>query len=187
MANRWVKVALGATAVVGVLGIVIASRPSQFHVEQSIVIAAPPERAVAQVSDFHAWAEWSPYDKMDPNIKRTYSGAASGVGAVYAWTSEKVGEGKMTITSADASHVGIQLDFIKPFECHNTARFSFTPTADGTKVTWAMDGQNNFVGKAMSLFVDIDKFVGKDFERGLADLKARAETSNKATAQKETP
>lgn len=187
MAKRMVKVALGAAAVVGVLGIVIASRPAQFHVERSTVIAASRELAAARITDFHTWAQWSPYDKMDPTIKRTYSGAASGVGAVYAWRGEKLGEGRMTITEVDASHVGIKLEFFKPFAAQNLATFSFAEAPGGTKVTWAMDGQHNFVGKAMCLVMNMDKLVGGDFEKGLAELKTSAETASKSTAQKETP
>jgi hypothetical protein len=122
---------------------------------------------------------------MDPQMKKTFDGASSGVGAVYAWTgNDKVGEGKMTIEkSAAPSLVGIKLEFFKPFAATNTATFTFAPASEGTKVTWAMDGENNFVGKAFSMFMDMDKMVGADFERGLASMKTLAESAPKANPE----
>ncbi|MDB4996203.1 MAG: hypothetical protein JWM74_3635 [Myxococcaceae bacterium] len=179
------KIGIGVGAVVVVFVLVVATRPSAFHIERSITMAAHPESAFAQVNDFHAWPTWSPYEKMDPEMKRSYEGAASGTGAIYMWSGDgKAGEGKMTIEKSDKpSLVAIKLEFTKPFQATNAATFTFVPVAEGTKVTWAMDGQNNFVGKAFSLFMDMDKLVGSDFERGLAAMKANAESAPKPTTE----
>ncbi|HEY6557730.1 MAG TPA: SRPBCC family protein [Polyangiaceae bacterium] len=173
------KILIGVAALIGVLAIVIATRPSTFHVERSITIQAPPSAAFAHVDDFHAWRAWSPWEKLDPTMQRTHAGAASGAGAQYAWQgNDEVGEGRMTIEKSEApSLISIKLEFIKPFEATNTATFAFNPAPEGTKVTWGMDGQLNFVAKAAHLFMDMDSMVGKDFERGLAALKAVTESS----------
>ncbi len=171
------KILIGVTAVLAVLVVVVALQPSTFHIERSITMAAPPERAFAQVNDFHAWKAWSPWEGMDPAMRRTHSGAPAGVGAVYAWAgNDDVGEGRMTIEeSATPSRIAIKLEFLKPFAATNRATYSFVPTSGGTKVTWAMDGTNNFVMKAFGLFANMDKLVGADFERGLTSMKAVAE------------
>lgn len=171
------KLLLGAAVAVPCLLLAVASRSDTFHVERSIVIAAPPERAFAQVNDFHAWTAWSPYEKLDPGMARTYEGPSSGPGAAYAWAgNDKVGKGRMTITkSVRPSEIAIDLEFVEPFACTNAATFRFEPAPEGTRVTWSMDGQNKFVGKAMSIFVDMDALVGGDFERGLASLKSLSE------------
>lgn len=173
---------IGVVAAVGALGVAIATRPSTFHVERSITMAAPVDHAFARVNDFHAWSTWSPYEKLDPQLKRTFEGPRSGIGASYSFSGDKVGAGRMTIEKSDPARVVIKLEFFKPFEAVNTATFTFTPTGDGTKVTWAMDGENGFVGKAASLVFDMDKLVGGDFEQGLVALKAEAEKAVKATA-----
>jgi hypothetical protein len=171
------KILIGIAAVVVLFVIIVATRPGAFHIERSVSIAAPAENAFVQVNDFHAWAAWSPWEKIDPAMKRTFEGAPAGPGAGYSWLgNDKVGEGRMTILdSSKPSRVSIKLEFIKPWTATNAVIFTFTPVADGTKATWAMDGQNNFGAKAASLFMDIDKMVGGDFERGLAALKAVAE------------
>ena len=162
--------------IVVILGLA-ATKPDTFRVERSTLIQAPADRVYAQLEDFHRWSAWSPWEKLDPALKRTYSGAENGVGAVYAWEgNSKVGQGRMEIREAvPASKVEIQLDFLKPFEAHNTADFTLAPQGDSTQVTWAMTGPNNFLGKVMSVFVSMDSMVGKDFETGLANLKAAAE------------
>lgn len=172
------KIAIGVGALIVGLLIVIALQPSKFHVERSQQIAAPASDVFAHVSDFHAWHAWSPYEKLDPTMKRSFSGASSGEGAKYAWAgNDKVGEGRMTIEKAGApSQLSIKLEFIKPFEATNQATFSFSPSGTGTRTTWAMDGENGFLGKAMCLFVGMDTLVGADFERGLASLKALVES-----------
>ena len=176
------KILIGVAAVIVLLLLVILTRPSTFHVERSITIAAPPENAFAQVNDFRAWPAWSPWEKLDPQMKRSHEGSPAGVGAKYAWVgNDQVGEGRMTIEKSEKpSIVGIKLEFLKPFEATNSTTFTFAPTPQGSKVTWAMDGENGFVAKAMSLFMDMDKMIGADFEKGLASMKGIAETAPKA-------
>ena len=175
---------IGIPGALAVLAAVIATRPSEFHCERSITIAAPPESAFARVNDFHAWTAWSPYEKLDPDMKRGYEGPSAGAGAIYTWAgNDKVGEGRMKIVRSDVpSQVALELHFVRPFECTNTATFTFIPEADGTKVTWAMEGKNNFIAKAFSLVFDMDKLVGDDFERGLAALKVQAESAARVQA-----
>lgn len=150
----------------------VLTRPDTFHIERSASIAAPPEIVFARIDDLHGWGDWSPWEKLDPAMTRTFAGPKSGPGASYAWAgNDKVGKGKMTIQdSTRPSHVGIQLEFLEPFQATNQSSFTLAPEAAGTKVTWAMDGGNNFVSKAFSLFMNMDKTVGADFERGLANL-----------------
>jgi uncharacterized protein YndB with AHSA1/START domain len=175
------KILIGLAAVIVLFVIVVATRPSAFRIERSTTISAPPEVVFAQVNDFHAWPGWSPWEKLDPNMKRTHSGPPAGVGAVYAWQGNgDVGEGKMTIQKSEPpSMVGIELEFIKPFTATNATTFSFANTGGGTKVTWAMEGKNNFVAKAASLFMDMDQLIGADFERGLAAMKSASEAAAK--------
>jgi hypothetical protein len=178
------KIGIGVGGAALVLVAVIATRPDHFHLERSAIIAAPADVAFARVNDFHAWQSWSPYEKYDPAMARSYEGPQSGLGAAYGWKGNKdIGEGKMTIVESKASSkVAIKLEFLKPFECTNDATFTFVPQSDGTtKVTWAMDGKNGFLSKAMSLVFDADKYVGADFERGLAALKAESEAETKKT------
>lgn len=166
-----------AAALVVLFLIVVATRPSRFRIQRSIAIAAPPERAFAQVNDFHRWVAWSPWEKMDPTMKKTFEGAAAGEGSSYAWTGNaKVGEGRMTIEKSEApSLVGLKLEFIKPWQATNATTFTFVPEAGGTKVTWAMEGHHTFGMKAFGLVMNLDKMVGRDFERGLEALKSVAE------------
>jgi len=175
------KILIGVAAVIVLFVLVVITRPSTFHVERSIVIHAPPENAFAQVNDFHAWAAWSPWEKLDPQMKRTFEGAPSGTGAIYSWVgNDDVGEGRMTIQKSERpSLVSIKLEFIKPWAATNITTFNIARAAEGAKLTWAMDGENNFVAKAMCLFMDMDKMVGGDFERGLAALKTAAESAPK--------
>jgi uncharacterized protein YndB with AHSA1/START domain len=154
-----------------------ATKPDTFRIQRAMSVNAPPEKVFALINDFRRWTVWSPWEKMDPALQRTYSGTASGQGAVYAWEgNRKVGAGRMEITDAPSpSKVTIKLDFLRPFEAHNVAEFTLEPKGDATTVTWAMHGPNLFVGKVMSIFVDMDRMVGKDFETGLANMKAAAE------------
>jgi hypothetical protein len=173
---------LGAVAVLAaVFVVVVATRPAKFRIERSIAIAAPPERAFVQVNDFHNWVGWSPWEKMDPAMKKSFEGATAGAGSIYSWSgNSKVGEGRMTIEKSEApSVVGLKLEFLKPWQATNTTTFSFVPTDGGTKVTWAMEGENrSFGAKAFAVVMSMDKLVGRDFERGLASLKTIAESSN---------
>jgi surface antigen len=183
------KILIASSAIVAVFLIVVATRPATFHIERSVTIAAPAEAAFAQVDDFHAWSAWSPWEKMDPDMKRTFEGAPSGRGAKYAWAgNDKVGEGRMTIEKSDRpSKIVINLEFIKPWTATNTATFAFAPAGTGVNVTWAMDGENNFMAKGASLFMDMDKMVGGDFERGLAALKSAAESAPKSGTARAVP
>ena len=154
-----------------------ATRPDTFQVQRSATIAAPAESIFPHLDDFHRWVAWSPWEKLDPELKRTFSGAERGPGAVYAWEgNKKVGQGQMEILESDPPRrLRIKLDFIKPFEAHNTTVFALAPAGGGTQVTWTLDGNHNFMSKLMSVFMDMDRMVGADFERGLASLKAVTE------------
>jgi hypothetical protein len=159
----------------GLLGFA-ATRPDTFRVQRSTSIAAPPQKISALIQDFHQWISWSPWEKLDPALKRTYSGAASGTGAVYEWEgNKKAGQGRMEITDASPARTALKLDFIKPFEAHNTVDFTLEPRGDSTNVLWTMNGRHSFMSKLMCVFVNMDNLVGKDFEAGLANLKAAAE------------
>jgi len=177
-----IKILIGLAVVIVLLVVVIASRPSAFTVVRSTTISAPAEVPFERVNDFRAWQSWSPWEKKDPQMKRTYGDKTAGVGATYAWAGNgNVGEGKMTIERSDRpSVVGIKLEFFKPFAGTNTATIAFAPVAEGTKVTWTMDGKYNFITKGMSLVMNMDKMIGNDFEAGLAAIKAESETAAKS-------
>jgi hypothetical protein len=162
-------------AVAGVLAFA-ATKPDSFRVQRSTSIKAPPEKISAVLSDFHAWKAWSPWEKMDPGMKRTYSGDPRTKGAKYAWAgNSEVGEGSMTITEAQASRVALDLDFVKPFEGHNKVVFTLTPKGDATEVTWDMHGPSPYITKVIQVFCDMDGMIGKEFDKGLADLKTLTE------------
>ena len=164
-----------ALAIVALLAYA-ATRPDSFRLERQTVIKAPPEKIFANLVDFNKWGAWSPWEKLDPQMKRTHSGAGSGKGASYAWAGDKVGAGSMEILDATpSSSVKIKLDFTKPFEAHNLVDFTLVPQGDSTQVTWAMYGPMAFINKLFGVFMSMDKMVGKDFEAGLADLKAVSE------------
>jgi uncharacterized protein YndB with AHSA1/START domain len=154
-----------------------ASKPNEFRIERSRDIKASPERIFALINDLRSWGAWSPYEKRDPEMHRTYSGADSGKGAVYQWDGDKnVGAGRMEIVDiTPPSRIIIKLDFIRPMEGHNTAEFSLAPRGNMTRVTWAMFGPAPFMSKLMQVFISFDKMIGKDFEQGLDNLKALAE------------
>jgi uncharacterized protein YndB with AHSA1/START domain len=163
-------------AIVVVL-VLAARKPAGFRIERATSIKAPPDKIFALINDFRNWRAWSPWERMDPNLRRSYGGAERGEGAVYEWEgNSKVGKGRMEIVEAPPpSRVAIKLDFLKPFEAHNTAEFTLVPRGDATEVTWAMHGPNLFIGKVMGVFMSMDRMIGKDFEAGLANLKAAAE------------
>lgn len=164
-------------AIVAAALLAASSRPDTFRITRSGSMKAPPERVFAQIDDFRAWGAWSPWEKIDPNLKRDFSGAARGKGAVYAWEGNKdVGSGRMEILEAvPSSRVSIKLDFLKPFEAHNAAEFQLAAEGGVTTVTWTMTGPSPFFMKVMGLFMDMDKMIGKEFEKGLANLKAVTE------------
>ena len=173
------KIAIGLVVVIVLLVAVVATRPSSFHVERSVKIAAPPAVVFPLINDFHRWPSWSPWEKLDPNMKREYSGAPEGVGATYDWSgNDDVGVGSMRITESQTpSKVAIALEFKQPWQASNRTLFSVEPDAAGSAITWGMDGQSNFMFKAISLFMDMDQMVGKDFEAGLANLSRVAEAA----------
>jgi uncharacterized protein YndB with AHSA1/START domain len=170
------KILIGLVVVIVAFVIIVALRPSDFRVTRSAVIAAPASAVFPHVNDLHQWEAWSPWDKLDPNMKKTYEGAA-GVGASYSWTgNSQVGEGKVTITESRPNElVGMRLDFVKPFAGTNAVEFTFAPQGSDTVVTWTMTGKYSFVCKAVGLFMDLDKLCGGQFEQGLAQLKNIAE------------
>lgn len=158
--------------------LVLASvKPATFSLKRSTSIKASPGKIAPFISDFHLWGAWSPWEKIDADLQRSFSGAESGVGAVYAWEGKKAGSGRMEILESTPAAVVIKLDFIKPMKAHNTAIFTMEPSGDSTAVTWEMKGHNNFVAKVFQVFMDMDKMVGKSFEEGLASLKAAAEAA----------
>lgn len=178
------KVLIGSAALVGALGMAVVVQPPTFHVERSLVVHAPAESAQALVNDFHAWRRWSPFEDKDPAMKRAYSGPAQGVGSTYAWSSDgQIGQGKMTILRSSGREVNIELSFLKPMRSTSAATFTFTKVDDGTKVTWAMDGENTLPSKVAHLFFNMDKALGGEFERGLEKLKSAAEHSSNAGLQ----
>jgi len=157
--------------------VVAATKPNNFRLQRSITINAPAQVIYDHIDDFHKWRDWSPWEQLDPTMTRSYSGAAEGVGAVYDWQSNgKAGQGRMTIREAAPAHrLLINLDFIKPFPASNSAEFLLQPSGEGTVLTWAMFGPSPFMSKLMGTLMNMDDLVGKDFERGLANLKRLSE------------
>jgi len=155
----------------------VATRPNELRVTREATIAAAPERIFGHLANLPGWRAWSPWEKKDPAMKRSFGGPETGVGATYAWAGDKnVGEGSMRITEAQVpGKLGLKLDFIKPFEAHNDVVFALTPQGQNTNVTWIMTGPTPFIGKIMHVFMDMDRMVGGDFEAGLKAMKAAAE------------
>jgi uncharacterized protein YndB with AHSA1/START domain len=168
-----IVVAVATTAVL----IFAATKPDTFRVERSASIKAPPEKVFALINDYRNWGSWSPWEKMDPEMKRTFSGSTSGKGAVYEWDGNSdVGKGRMEILdTSPPSKVVLKLDFDNPMEAHNTVEFTLAGKGDTTEVTWAMYGPNPFMGKVMHVLFNMDRMIGKQFETGLANMKAVAE------------
>lgn len=172
---------LTLAVIIVVLVVIIALQPSQFRVARSTTIAAPPPAVFAQVNDFHRWEAWNPWGKIDPAMKQNYEGAPAGVGAVYTWVgNNEVGEGRMTIAESRPSElIRVKLEFFKPFAATNTAEFTFKPEGNQTAVSWSMFGDNNFMAKAIHLFMNMDKMIGGQFEKGLASMKSVVEGAPK--------
>ncbi|WNG48979.1 SRPBCC family protein [Archangium minus] len=166
---------------------VVVSRPSTFRVERSITVAAPVDLPFGLVNDFHRWHFWSPWEALDPKMKKTFDGPFAGPGAIYAWSGNaEAGRGKMTILdSKPYESIRVQLEFIEPWQATNIATFTFQPGPEGVTVRWAMEGHNTFMGKAFSLFMDMDGRVGGDFEKGLATIKSLTETEAKNRRERE--
>jgi uncharacterized protein YndB with AHSA1/START domain len=161
--------------VAAVLGFAM-TKPDSFDVQRTTSIKAPPEKIFPLINDFHSWSSWSPWEKLDPTMKRTHAGAPNGKGAVYEWDgNNKVGKGRMEINDASPSKVTIKLDFLKPIEGHNIAEFTLEPQGDSTNVTWSMRGPAPFISKVIQVFISMDSMIGKEFDTGLANLKSIAE------------
>ena len=168
------KILLGLVAVIVILLIVVALQPADFRITRTAVIPAPPATVFEQINDFQKWNAWSPWAKLDPNVKNSFDGPRAGVGAKFSWSgNNEVGEGSMKITASKPSEsVVMDLVFTKPMAATNLTEFTLKPEGSGTSVTWAMSGKNGFMGKAFSLFVNCDKMVGTQFEKGFENLKA---------------
>jgi hypothetical protein len=154
-----------------------ATKPDTFRVQRATTIKAPPDKIFPYLNDFRSSGTWSPYEKKDPNMKRTYKGAESGKGAIYEFAGDgNVGTGRLEITDCSApSNITMKLDFVKPFETHNIVEFTMGPKGDTTEITWSMNGLTPYIAKIMHVFFNMDRMVGADFETGLANLKAIAE------------
>jgi len=175
------KILIVVALLIIVLLIVIAMQAPSYTVARSASMAAAPPAVFAQVNDFHNWEAWSPWAKLDPSMKQSFQGAPEGTGAIYSWVgNKKVGEGRMTITeSRPTDLVRIKLEFIKPFASIADTEFTFKPEGNQTGVTWTMSGRKNFMAKAFGLFMSMDKMIGRDFEKGLAQMKSVVETKTK--------
>ncbi len=169
-------VLFGVLLTIAIILVVAATKPNTVHYERSTVINTRPERILAQIDDFREWGAWSPWDKLEPDTKRTYSGASSRVGAKYAWEGKKkAGVGNMEITQVTPDSVKLDLNFIKPWEAQCITLFKTTPEGQHTRLIWTMDGPNTYMGKVFGLFMNMDSMIGKDFETGLAGIKQEAE------------
>lgn len=170
-----IAAAVIAVLILGVL-VVASTKPNEFRVQRTARVKASPETILPHINDFSQWVKWSPYESLDPDMKKTITGPASGKGAVYEWEgNSRAGKGRMEILESSADHVGIALSFEKPFRASNIAEFSLAPTGGATDVTWSMRGARPFASKLMGVFIDMDNFVGRDFERGLQNLKSVSE------------
>lgn len=180
-----IQIGAGIVAAGGLFALVVATRPGEFRVARTTTVAAPPAVVFANLNDFHRWRDWSPYEGLDPALRRTYGGAPSGVGATYGWEgNNKAGAGTMTVTEAiPGRRIGIELAFTRPFKATNQAVFTIEPADGGNvTVTWALSGNHTFMSKAFTMFVPMDKLVGGEFERGLAKLKTLSEGQAAAVA-----
>lgn len=177
MLKAFAIIAVVLAIAIAVVLVLAATKPDTFSVQRAAIVSAPPEKIFPLIYDFRQWGSWSPYEHKDPAMKRTFSGAVRGNGAVYAWEGDRnVGKGRMEILDASPpSRIAIQLDFYTPFEAHNTAEFTMLPQDGATRVTWRMHGPAPLMARIMHVFINIDNMVGRDFEAGLANLKRLAE------------
>ncbi len=173
-----IKIIIAIVVVTAAIVIYASTKPEAYHVERSITIKAPPEKIFPLINDFHAWNDWTPYNK-DPAMKKTYGGSVNGKGATYAWEgNSEVGQGDIIIAGTTAPNkIVLDLHFIKPFKAQSVVVFTLNVAGDATQVTWGMDGTNTLISKVMGLFVSMDNMIGKDFAAGLAKLKTVAERS----------
>jgi hypothetical protein len=165
--------------VIAVLGVVIALQSSDFRVVRTATLSAPAQALFALVNDFREWEAWSPWERLDLGLRRTYDGAPAGSGAIYSWAgNNQVGEGRMTIMESHPNDlIRIKLEFFKPFAATHTAEFTFKPEGDRTRVTWSMFGEKNFLSKVIGLFMNMDKMIGDSFEQGLAQMESAAKAA----------
>jgi uncharacterized protein YndB with AHSA1/START domain len=172
---------IGLAVIIVVFLIIVAMQPAQYRVARSATISAPAQAVFAQVNDFHKWEAWNPWGKIDPAMKHSYQGTPAGIGAVYTWVGNKeVGEGRMTIIESRPNDlIRIKMEFFKPFAGNSIAEFTFKPEGNQTAVTWSMTGENNFMAKAIHLFINMDKMIGGQFEKGLAQIKSLVEAPAK--------
>ena len=170
-------IALVVVAAIAAVLIFAATKPDVFRVQRAASINAPPDKVFPFINDFKRWEAWSPWEKKDPAMKRSFGATTGGKGATYAWEGNKdVGQGSMEITqSVPSSRIALKLDFVKPFEGHNVVEFTLEPKGDATQVTWTMAGETPYFAKIIHVFINMDSMVGKDFEAGLANLKSIAE------------
>lgn len=173
------KILIGLLLIAGIFTVVVSMQPSDFRITRSVTVAAVPQVVFEQVDNLTNWRLWSPWEKIDPTAKKSFDGPPNGVGAMMSWAGNyEVGEGRMTITESRPNEfIKFKLDFLKPFEATSTAEFTFKGDATNSIVTWSMYGTNNFIGKAVGLFMDCEKMVGGQFEKGLSDLKKVVEES----------
>jgi hypothetical protein len=182
------QVAIVFVALLGVLAGIVALQPAEFAVERSTVIRAPAAAVIAHLENVHAWEAWSPWHRMDPEMKLRYEGPESGPGAAYVWDGPEIGRGRMTVTQVTPERVETQLEFIAPMPGTNRGVFTLEPAgADATRLTWRMEGRNNFIAKAFSLVMSMDQMIGSEFERGLATLKELAESEARGARNAEPP
>jgi carbon monoxide dehydrogenase subunit G len=172
-----IYIAGGLAVAAGGFAAFVASRPDGFRYERSLVVAVTTDEAWAFMNNFRNFPKWSPWQKLDPGMTATHSGAPEGRGAVYEWNGNKqVGQGRMEITdTVPGERVVVDLHFLKPFEARNTTEWVCTPAPGGTRVTWVMYGKNNFMAKMFGVFVNMEKMLGKDFDEGLGNLKRALE------------
>lgn len=177
----WLKIGIAVVVVIVVIVGFIAMQPAAFKIARSTTVAAAPASVFANINDLHRFNAWNPWTKIDPRMQQTYEGPAAGEGAAYSWSgNNQVGSGKMTIVKSQAPDlVRMQLDFMTPMKATNMADFALKPEGQNTVVTWAMTGDLNFAGKAIHLVMNMDKMVGSQFEKGLADLKTLSESGKK--------
>lgn len=173
------KILIALAAIVVVFVAVVAMQPSEFRVARTATMSAPAPAVFAQVNDLHKWEAWSPWAKLDPAAKSTFEGPPAGTGAIFRWAgNNQVGEGSMTITESRPNElIRFNLEFLKPMAGTSTAEFTFKPEGNQTTVTWSMSGKNNFIAKAMCLFMNMDQMVGGQFEKGLAAMKSIVEAT----------
>ena len=185
----WAKIGIAFAVLLVVFCAIVATRPDTYEVQRSAVVSAPPEVVFQYVNDFRQWEQWSPFEKMDPTMRKKFEGSSSGVDARYHWEGNRqAGEGRMRIAESEpARRIAIDLQFIEPFESSSRTTFTFEPVANGTRVTWGMAGENTTMGKAISLFASMDQMVGKEFEEGLAKLGTVAEAEARRLSASPAP